>query len=1018
MEKTNISNTIKKTLLSLLVIVTATAGVYNFQIGEANAAVTFVQLAERSELLSNNSVTTANFTNPVGNSNLMVVWVWYNSSTQSVSSITDTAGNTYAKAVGPTVGSGVLASWSQEIWYAKNIVGGTAFNVTATFSGIFNGRKSITAHEYSGADLSTPLDITAFATGTSADASSGAAITNFSDELIFGAALFEGTGGSGVGFTQRSFIQNNASEDKNVLSTGSNSVTFNNSAQTWIVQMASFRAAGATTPTPTPPPSSDTTAPIISAVAASSITSSGATITWTTNEASDTQVEYGLTTAYGNPSVLNTSLVTAHSQTISGLSASTLWHYRVKSKDSSGNLATSGDFTFTTTAPDTVAPSVPTSLSATAVSSSQINLSWTASTDNVGVTGYGIFRNGSEIATSATNFFSNTGLTPSTTYTYTVSARDASGNESGQSASVGVTTQAISSTPDTTAPVISAVAASSITSSGATITWTTNEASDTQVEYGLTTAYGNPSVLNTSLVTAHSQTISGLTASTLWHYRVKSKDSSGNLATSGDFTFTTTAPGGGGTNFPIGWTNLGATSKLVQTPTIFPPDFNGYVYANSSAQVIDAYGGGAFDVIGNRAVIWGGGHQDSKDNSVYALSLLTGAMTRITEPSHTMDDGVTSVNGNSGQQCTDTMLNTTGPGARHTYDAFEYIPSLRAVSSFGGSICSAGGDTVKSIWNFDLANLTWTKATVTGANPSTGFWQSPSAMARWHTNESKLLLVAPSNGTMFLCTTTSLSSFSCVNKGDGPGGVAFPLEVSLAFDPVDNLFYAVGPSNNGVLNLGTPKFYKINAAVGASSYTVTDITASVPAGCNGIGTISYPMWDWEPDLGLFVSYNTINRTVYTFNPNGGGTPSCSVLTVSGTAPVATCQTSSFGCPNTNGGSGRFRYVADCKCFVLILESDQNSFILKLTASTPPPPDTTAPVISAVAASSVTSSGATITWTTDESSDTQVEYGLTTAYGNSTILNTSPVTAHSQTISGLSASTFHNFLRRHYNLDDK
>jgi hypothetical protein len=98
------------------------------------------------------------------------------------------------------------------------------------------------------------------------------------------------------------------------------------------------------------PPPGDTTAPSISSVASSGVSASGAAITWTTNEASDTQVEYGTTTSYGGSTALNSALVASHSATLSGLSPSTLYHYRVKSRDVSGNLATSGDFTVTTTA--------------------------------------------------------------------------------------------------------------------------------------------------------------------------------------------------------------------------------------------------------------------------------------------------------------------------------------------------------------------------------------------------------------------------------------------------------------------------------------------------------------------------------------------------------------------------------------------------------------------------------------------------------------------------------------------
>ncbi len=100
---------------------------------------------------------------------------------------------------------------------------------------------------------------------------------------------------------------------------------------------------------------------------------------------------------------------------------------------------------------DNQAPSVPQGLTATAISSSQINLSWTASTDNVGVVGYKIYRcqgtgctPTTQIATSTVTNYSDTGLTASTTYTYTtISAYDAAGNVSAQSSSASAATQTI-----------------------------------------------------------------------------------------------------------------------------------------------------------------------------------------------------------------------------------------------------------------------------------------------------------------------------------------------------------------------------------------------------------------------------------------------------------------------------------------------------------------------------------------------------------------------------------------------
>lgn len=105
-------------------------------------------------------------------------------------------------------------------------------------------------------------------------------------------------------------------------------------------------------------------------------------------------------------------------------------------------------------APDTTAPSVPANVTATATSQSQINLAWSASTDNVGVTGYRVYQGGTAIATTNTTSYQNTGLAASTTYNYTVRAYDAAGNESAASATATATTLDPPA-PDTTAPVVS-----------------------------------------------------------------------------------------------------------------------------------------------------------------------------------------------------------------------------------------------------------------------------------------------------------------------------------------------------------------------------------------------------------------------------------------------------------------------------------------------------------------------------------------------------------------------------------
>lgn len=106
-------------------------------------------------------------------------------------------------------------------------------------------------------------------------------------------------------------------------------------------------STSAPTPTPIPTPS-PTPAPItISGVTNTSVTNSRQTISWVTNVPADSEVDYGTTTSYGDKQD-SSSLVTSHTITLSGLKANTVYHYQVKSKDSKGNIAVSGDNTFQT----------------------------------------------------------------------------------------------------------------------------------------------------------------------------------------------------------------------------------------------------------------------------------------------------------------------------------------------------------------------------------------------------------------------------------------------------------------------------------------------------------------------------------------------------------------------------------------------------------------------------------------------------------------------------------------------
>lgn len=264
------------------------------------------------------------------------------------------------------------------------------------------------------------------------------------------------------------------------------------------------------------------------------------------------------------------------------------------------------------TGSDTTAPSVPTGLTATAVSISQINLSWTVSTDNVAVTGYRIYRDNALINTSIATTYSDTGLNPSTAYAYTVSAIDAALNESAQSATSSATTFTTATVAtggggsgQLQAPVIYDVAVLP-NQTGATISWKTTMPTIGNLSWGLTTNYEAGTSGGTLYETNHYVTISGLLSGTTYFYLIEAINGYGVRSTLGNQSFTTLSlPEGtpNPTNFTatarqsdiaLSWKNPTNPAfeevRLVRSTNFFPTDpYDGEItYEGRNVGVIDS----------------------------------------------------------------------------------------------------------------------------------------------------------------------------------------------------------------------------------------------------------------------------------------------------------------------------------------------------------------------------------------------------------------------------------------------
>ncbi|MFA5126812.1 MAG: fibronectin type III domain-containing protein [Patescibacteria group bacterium] len=199
---------------------------------------------------------------------------------------------------------------------------------------------------------------------------------------------------------------------------------------------------------------------------------------------------------------------------------------------------------------DTTPPSIPTNLAATAVSNSQINLNWTAATDNIGVAGYSIFRNGLGVANVATTTFNDLGLTASTTYTYAIKAYDVAGNKSDFSNPVSTTTLAMP--VDLTVPSAPTnLVANTVSSSQINLSWTAATDNIGVAGYKI---FRNNIQIATSTDTTFNNT--GLTASTTYSFFVKTYDAAGNISTASNTVSAITLANPTDTTIPNAPTNL------------------------------------------------------------------------------------------------------------------------------------------------------------------------------------------------------------------------------------------------------------------------------------------------------------------------------------------------------------------------------------------------------------------------------------------------------------------------------
>jgi RHS repeat-associated protein len=297
---------------------------------KASSRLTSSVQANYSEPSDGQSVT-ASFDSAQNAGDLNVVIVGWNDATSSITSVTDTSGNTYALAIGPTVLAGTA---QQSIYYAKNIVAADAgtnqvtvnFNADATW-------PNVQILEYAGIDPNSPLDVTGSGTGNGTTASTGNVTTVNSDDLLVVGDYAEGNEADGCSFNVEVFSAPapNAAGDQEVTTAGNYASWINVTPGWWVISMAAFRVAPAGSPSPAPGTPTG--------FAANTTASTAITLSWTNATSAQSGVKIERSTDGTNYTQIAIAGSDATGFTDTGLATATKYWYRVRATGAAGDSA-------------------------------------------------------------------------------------------------------------------------------------------------------------------------------------------------------------------------------------------------------------------------------------------------------------------------------------------------------------------------------------------------------------------------------------------------------------------------------------------------------------------------------------------------------------------------------------------------------------------------------------------------------------------------------------------------------
>ncbi len=298
----------------------------------------------------------------------------------------------------------------------------TIITVNAT-AGPFAVSAPNTAVSYTGGSLQTITWAVAGTTANGVNAANVDILLSKDGGNTFSTILLAATPNDG---TEAVTIPNTPGTTNRIMVRGSGHIFFDISNVNFSITAGSTDTVGPTAPT---------------ALTAASTTQTSTNLSWTA--ATDNVAVTSYDVYQGATLKAN---VTSTSYAVTGLTAATAYTFIVKAKDAAGNVSADSNIASVTTlaiVADTTAPTAATALTASGTAQTTTNLSWTAATDNVAVTGYNVYQGTILKATVTNTTYAVTGLTAATAYTFSVVAKDAAGNVSPSSNVVSITTLSV-----------------------------------------------------------------------------------------------------------------------------------------------------------------------------------------------------------------------------------------------------------------------------------------------------------------------------------------------------------------------------------------------------------------------------------------------------------------------------------------------------------------------------------------------------------------------------------------------